>query len=322
MNRFGRYARILICAGLIYVVVYHIDTDQLKNIYLNIQPSYVFVILLLIAVQMVVKAYKWNILMKAKGFNIPTRKIFQLDYVSSFLSLFFPSTISVDIFRGYGLSRDRSTKEVALPSIITDRWVSLAALLFAASIGALLFHDLINNNYLVCIVFSLLLLFVLVTLVVCNRRWDNILTRHRSMKKGGRVLDKLNSLRQSVFDYRKHRSILLTVFLLSLLIQLCRILIYFSASLAFNKYLPIEYYFAFVPVMLIVIMLPISLAGVGVREGAFVYFFSKVGMTTVTAFAISSLVSILVLAALIPGGVLYAVKGLALRNKCESSLNE
>jgi uncharacterized membrane protein YbhN (UPF0104 family) len=49
------------------------------------------------------------------------------------------------------------------------------------------------------------------------------------------------------------------------------------------------YFFIFMPIIWIIITIPISLSGLGLREGAFVFFFSQVGVTPSDAVAISLL---------------------------------
>jgi uncharacterized membrane protein YbhN (UPF0104 family) len=49
------------------------------------------------------------------------------------------------------------------------------------------------------------------------------------------------------------------------------------------------YYFIFVPIIWVILAIPISIGGLGVRETVFAFFFTQVGMTTTDAFALSLL---------------------------------
>lgn len=314
MIRFGKYIRFFVGIVLIYIILRRIDFSQLKLLFSNVQFKYVFLILSLLAMQTLIKAYKWHILMKAKNLNVPVTKIFQLDYVSTFLSLFFPSSISVDIFRGYGISKEMVTKKDAASSIIADRLISLFALLFLANLSVYLFLNLIQNLNLVYLISLILIGLVLLSIILSNNYLSRIFTHNATKINSFKIVQKLNELRQSVVNYKNHKLSLLAVFSLSLIMQISRIFIYFFAALALKNQIPIQYFIAFVPVIMLVIMLPISMAGIGVREGSFIYFFTAIGLAYSTAFAISFLVSILVIVAVLPGGVIYAIKGLTLRH--------
>jgi hypothetical protein len=56
-------------------------------------------------------------------------------------------------------------------------------------------------------------------------------------------------------------------------------------------------------------MLPVSMSGLGVREGAYVYLFAQAGVSTAQALAMSLLIYALRVAAGLVGGVLYALQG-------------
>ena len=49
--------------------------------------------------------------------------------------------------------------------------------------------------------------------------------------------------------------------------------------MAFGVSVPIIYFFLFIPVIMLVLIFPISIGGLGVREGTFIAFFSLVGMS-------------------------------------------
>ena len=97
--------------------------------------------------------------------------------------------------------------------------------------------------------------------------------------------------------------------------QMCRIFVYYSASLAVNADIPFKYFMIFTPVVMFLVLLPISLAGIGLREGSYVYFFTKIGISASVAFATSALVSIIVVLSVLPGGLILGILGLALKKE-------
>jgi uncharacterized membrane protein YbhN (UPF0104 family) len=50
---------------------------------------------------------------------------------------------------------------------------------------------------------------------------------------------------------------------------------------------PLAYFFLYVPLITVLAMLPVSVAGLGVREGGVVFFFGKVGVDPATALGMS-----------------------------------
>ena len=74
--------------------------------------------------------------------------------------------------------------------------------------------------------------------------------------------------------------------------------------------LPLAYYMIFVPITSLVLVLPISFAGLGVREGAYVFLFTQAGAVPEVALSMSLLVY--VLGTVVPGligGIIYVLRG-------------
>jgi len=65
-------------------------------------------------------------------------------------------------------------------------------------------------------------------------------------------------------------------------------------------------YFAFVPLILLVMLLPVTVHGLGTSQVAFVWFFGRVGVPQAEAFALSVLFVALGVVGNLPGGLLYA----------------
>ena len=68
---------------------------------------------------------------------------------------------------------------------------------------------------------------------------------------------------------------------------------------------PLQVYLVLVPPVILLTILPISLAGWGVREGAMVGFFLLVGADKSTVLTFSILYGLVALAASMPGLVVY-----------------
>ena len=69
--------------------------------------------------------------------------------------------------------------------------------------------------------------------------------------------------------------------------------------------MPLAYYFVFMPIGLLMLLLPISVSGFGLPQGAIVWLLQPVGVPTVTAFALSTLIVLSGIAGNLPGAWLY-----------------
>jgi hypothetical protein len=109
--------------------------------------------------------------------------------------------------------------------------------------------------------------------------------------------------------YRRHLGSLLLVLVLSMSVQVLRIFqaYWLSESMALGTAL--VYFFCFVPLILVVTMLPVSVSGWGTTNLAYVALFGQVGMDPAGAFVLSALILALGIVGNLPGGVLYALEG-------------
>jgi uncharacterized membrane protein YbhN (UPF0104 family) len=69
------------------------------------------------------------------------------------------------------------------------------------------------------------------------------------------------------------------------------------------------YFFLFVPIISFLLVLPVSLSGLGVREGGYVYLFSQAGVSAPLALTMSLVVYACNVAAGSIGGMLYTLEG-------------
>jgi uncharacterized membrane protein YbhN (UPF0104 family) len=113
--------------------------------------------------------------------------------------------------------------------------------------------------------------------------------------------------------YAAHHAQLAKVLAASVAVQIIRVLqaYYVGRSLGIES--PLSTYFAVVPLILLVMLLPITVSGLGTGQAAFVWFFGQFGVAAAAAFALSLLFIALGLVGNVPGGILYASGGVTPR---------
>ena len=111
----------------------------------------------------------------------------------------------------------------------------------------------------------------------------------------------------SLFSGR--RDLLVRAFGLSLLLQLNVIVHFIIISRALGIDIPVLAMFTVIPLSIFVTMLPVSINGIGLREGVFVFFFSAYGIDAVEAIAFAWIALGFVMLQGVMGGVLFAARG-------------
>src|SRR5207244_7912667 len=105
-----------------------------------------------------------------------------------------------------------------------------------------------------------------------------------------------------------HHGRLVNVLAGSLAVQTLRIVQAYFLGAGLGITLPPSAYFAFVPLILLVMLLPVTFNGIGTSQAAFVWFFGRAGVAAPSAFALSGLFIALGVLGNLPGGLLYAFR--------------
>jgi glycosyltransferase 2 family protein len=111
---------------------------------------------------------------------------------------------------------------------------------------------------------------------------------------------------EAIQRYAAHHAQLVKVLVCSLAVQVLRILQAYYLGRGLGIEAPLGTYFAFLPLILLVMLLPISLNGLGTGQAAFLWFFARAGVAPATAVALSILFIGLGIVGNLPGGILYA----------------
>jgi uncharacterized protein (TIRG00374 family) len=200
-----------------------------------------------------------------------------------------------------------------ISSIFVERIISLLSSLVVACAGVLLYYKLMHDSSVLQSVWITVAIFGVFLIAVMNKTVMQFFFSGFRLLKMQRLQNYLEKIYAEFIDYHAHKPKLLYILIISFLFQFVRVFVTYAGSLALNQNVDLVYFFIFVPLIVLVSLLPISVGGIGVREGAFVYFFAQVGMSTAEAFTLSLLLYVLNLIVILPGGVIYAAEGLAIK---------
>ena len=115
------------------------------------------------------------------------------------------------------------------------------------------------------------------------------------------------SLTDAVRRYSNHHVELVRVLFSSIAVQAIRVVQAYCLGRAIAIDLPLGTYFLLIPIVLLVMLLPITVSGLGTSQLAFAYFFGQAGVSPASAVALSILFVALGVIGNLPGSLLYAV---------------
>ena len=312
MSRSIRVTLTLVVTGLCTAyVLWKIDIGKTIEVLADADPLYFLLALAIMVVTIIPMAWRWQLLLRAKGIedNIPwlTRAYF----VSYAAGQVLPTSVGGDAVRIYETARRHPGHgNTAAATVFLERAIGGAATLLLAAVGFLLavgHYDVgpylwIEGIFVVgTIVFGFLLF---------SRRARPLLRLTKPVLAVFRLDRLAGQVYQAMHSYRDHVGVLLAVFAVTLGVQAARVLAIWLSGEAVGIDLSPRPYYVMGPLLFLVMLVPFTLNGLAVRESFFVSFLGNVGVDPDQAFAAGFLFFVVTVVMAAPGALILAWEGL------------
>jgi len=210
--------------------------------------------------------------------------------------------------RGYGLARYTERGGVAAASVVLDRIIGLAAYMSVAVVAAFVTVFVTGRTELrvlayLAVIASLAL--IVIAAVLLSRRVRSLVGKIFTISFLRPMAPIWSSLSQAFEAYRTHSRTLVLAYGVGLCGIASTVMVNYVLSLALGGGIPLLYVFLFTPLIAMVLIIPISIGGLGLSQGVYPAFYSLVGIPVALAFSLSVLVSAVQLFCTLPGGVLW-----------------
>lgn len=261
----------------------------------------------------VLGALQWNRLLHAAGIRIPFWKVCAYYHVGLFFNNFLPANVGGDFARILDASRSgEASRASAFSTVLMDRMVGTVALGGLAVVTTLpAFSELREQSALVWMYGGALAFFavsVLMFRAVLHPRLLRAVEGVLGHVGLGRLKPALDDLAGRLAGFRGRRGTFLKLFVVATAVQVMRIGVHVVVARALGLRVPLGYFFLFVPLLAVIVSLPISLNGIGVREGAGIWLFGLVGVAKGMAFTLQFTTYLVAVAVSLIGGVVFLVR--------------
>ena len=302
--------RLAITAAILAYLSTRIDMAEAARATAAVSRPHLILVLMMVGLDRAVMILRWILLLRASGNTISTAGATRLFLVSSFVGSFLPAGFGADAARAYGLSRESTTGSEALASVAVDRLLGVVSLVLMAIIGVIAWTPEDPGDWRIVAAIMAALL-ACVTVFWANEwlRWLIPARRHE-----GFVTRRVLRLTDAVGRYRDRRGVLVHVLVWSIVVQVLRITQAYVLALGLGMTVPFTYFLLFMPLGLLMLLLPISISGFGLPQAMIVWLLQPMGVPDIQALALSTLIVLTGLAGNLPGLILW----LRARNPVES----
>ena len=317
LNRWAPWALMAIVVAL---MVHFIDWHATLAAFNDLEVTAVVLTAVLYLLDRFSMAYKWNILLRARGCWISHWAAFRIYLASGFVGYVIPASVGSDVFRAARLSlAGRSASKVSA-TIVLERVLGLLAILTLSSVGLVLVvlggrGDLLP---LMSAVLAALFVGTVLTGMSMSRRLYQILRRATDRFAGnwgatGKIVKMLHALHLEYVSLSQGIRPLLLFFVLSIVNQLIQALMFVPVLVSLGANVDLLELMAVLPLSKAFIQFMPVPAGIGVAEGAQVVALSLAHVAPSQALVVALVLRAIDLAMLFPAGVAYAADAWQLR---------
>lgn len=294
--------KVVLSLGLLALVLLSVGVKDAFNALRDLDWRYVAVAFVLFQSGMVIRAYRWYVLVRALDVSVTYGRLVVLYFVGFFFNIFLPSGFGGDVVKMFELSQDSHRGAESVSAVLAERIVGLLASCVLALIG-LFFGFRLVPLPVTGLIAALTLAILAGGWVLLQRDlWERLPLIGRLARQ-----DRVRKLSAAMLAYDGKS--LLVALLVGIVFTVVLAGANLCVALALGVRISPLYFVLFVPVIGAVTTLPISLNGLGVREGIYVALFTQAGVFASQAMAMSLVIYALRLCTGAIGGALYAISG-------------
>lgn len=287
-----KYLKWIISSFLLAGLCWFTDWDQVRANLGNLRLELWLAALGLYLATQFVSGQRWRLLARPLGFTQSAGQFTAFVYIGLFTNLFLPTSVGGDVVKALYLDGGTRRRMASLVSVFIDRLTGLLVLLALACVAVLWcpltlparIHGTVWGSA-GCVVLGVGLLPLVVRL---SDRFERL----RRLVDGAQL-------------YLRRRRLLLAATALALVVQAANVAVVWLIGQAIGVPVPWSYYWIMVPMVSLLVMVPISVNGMGVREWITALFLAPLGVDHGTAVSLAWLWFAVFTCTGLVGGLVY-----------------
>lgn len=273
----GRWARFLISAGMLAFLISKVPGTDLvpSNRSLPGTLAFLFGGIALMAVSFVFAAWRWQCVLAVFDAHIPLRRLLSHYLAGQFVGNVLPSTVGGDVLRISRSAKDTNSREVAFAAVLLERMTGFIALPLLTMVGLVMRFDLleVSRQWLTVAIAgaTVAMLAVLLFLAAHPQIAGRFKDHDNWMRYIGAIHVGVDRLRR---DPRDAGAALLA----AIAYQSTVVAAVYCAVHTIGLTIPNGAVFMIIPAVAMAQVLPISVGGLGVREGLLAFLLHPLGV--------------------------------------------
>ena len=310
-NRWFRVLATAVVTGLAAAyLVWKVDLGKTIDTIASASLGWLALSAFLTVVTVPPQAWRWQLLLKARGVPESLAWLTRAYFVSYAVGQVLPTGVGGDASRIYETSRRHPGQGSPVAgSVVLERAIGGAVTLVLAALGIVLAVGHYPIGPYLWIEALFVVGTVLAGVVVFSAGLRRHLRRFVPLLRRLKVERAVRAVYEGVHGYRYHASTLFVVAAITLAAQVSRIFAIWAGGRAVGVELPLRPYIVLGPLLFLVMLVPFTINGLGVREAFFVSFLGRLGVDPDAAFATGLIFFLMTLLLALPGLVIILWEG-------------
>ncbi len=234
---------------------------------------------------------QWHVLLRASGVALPRRATFRFYFVGLFFNNFLPANIGGDVVKVYDVTKMGTDPYQVIAVTLLDRLLGVFSLCLLAAVAVLFLIPEAPAHYLLylgifvaCMVPALGFYF--------HRPLGNALRRGVVKLRPFALDRRASSILDHLSPFKGRKPLVAQLVLFSVLIQALRVVTHVLVGMALGisvDAVVLCQFFVFIPLLSLAMIPPITINGLGIREGLGIVLFATAGVGRTDAFAMEFL---------------------------------
>lgn len=297
-GRIRRLGTIAVSAGALAYVAHRVDVRGVVDALSGVRLDLLVAVFCLHAAGQLLSARKWGVLAAALGFRRSYADYARFYFIGMFVNLLGPSTLGGDITRALYLG-DTGRRALAATSVLYDR-VSGVLVLVVIGLAALLAFPQYGLPRAMSVIAAGAMAALLLSWWIVPRAAALLLPPDHRLRR---------FIREQMAPFYSDAVLLTEVASYSVAFHLVEVTAQYVMARSFGLTVPFSYCLIFHPAVTLLAAVPVSVAGLGVREAGYVFFLELVGVPGGTALTMGLLWSAVLMAGGLIGGGLLLLGG-------------
>ncbi|MGB9632431.1 MAG: lysylphosphatidylglycerol synthase transmembrane domain-containing protein [Chloroflexaceae bacterium] len=299
--------RLLVTAVLLGWLFTQVDVAGIGGVFAQTRPHWLALAVVLNLVSFALLIWRWLVLLIGVGVRQSFLQLTRVTLVSTFFSMFLPSSIGGDVVKMILLAPDTNQREAAISSVVIDRVVGMAVTILVGILAVLFLPVVWGDRAIIGTLAAATLIFGLGIVALFSRtlfRWVTHLAPGFLWRRFGEQILKVH---QSLLGFRRQPGILFAASAISVLRQVLICVSVFCAGRAFGITAGPLAYFATIPIALAITVLPVAINGLGLQDQAMILLLATVGVAAAQALSLSIFLHVMRTFVGLTGGVWFAI---------------